>query len=54
MIGLGIGVDASVLMVNRFREELVVNIVDIAGKAVFYPGLTTCIDLLSWLSLLTE
>nr|WP_228035733.1 MMPL family transporter [Oculatella sp. LEGE 06141] len=57
MLGLGIGIDFSLLMVNRFREELrsgsvedaVVRTADTAGRAVFFSGLTTCIGLVSLL-----
>lgn len=57
MLGLGIGIDSSLLMVNRFREELrngsveaaVVRTMDTAGRAVFFSGLTTCIGLVSLL-----
>ena len=53
-IGLGLGIDYSLLMVNRFREELhhgkevaeaVVNTVKTAGKTVFYSGLTVAVTL---------
>jgi RND superfamily putative drug exporter len=57
MLGLGIGIDFTLVMVSRFREELphhdveasVVRTVETAGEAVFYSGLTTCIGLLSLL-----
>ena len=53
MLGLGLGIDYSLLIVNRFREELathsieqaVVQTVDAAGRAVFFSGLTVCIGL---------
>ena len=53
-IGLGLGIDYSLLMVNRFREELhhgkevaeaVVTTVKTAGKTVFYSGLTVAVTL---------
>ncbi|HEY9602798.1 MAG TPA: MMPL family transporter [Allocoleopsis sp.] len=57
MLGLGIGIDFSLLIVNRFREELrlgsveqaVVRTVDTAGRTVFFSGLTTGIGLVSLL-----
>ncbi|MGF1536275.1 MAG: MMPL family transporter [Elainellaceae cyanobacterium] len=57
MLGLGIGIDFTLVMVSRFREELphhdvaaaVVRTVETAGEAVFYSGLTTCIGLFSLL-----
>jgi RND superfamily putative drug exporter len=57
MLGLGIGIDSSLLIVNRFREELqtgsveaaVVRTMDTAGRAVFFSGVTTCIGLVSLL-----
>jgi putative drug exporter of the RND superfamily len=53
MLGLGLGIDYSLLMVNRFREELqngsvsqsVIRTVDTAGRAVFVSGITVCISL---------
>ena len=48
-LGLGLGIDYALLMVNRFREELhhgksvdesVIKTVATAGKTVFYSGLT--------------
>jgi RND superfamily putative drug exporter len=53
-LGLGLGIDYSLLMVNRFREELhngkeideaVVSTVKTAGKTVFYSGLTVAVTL---------
>lgn len=53
-MGLGLGIDYSLLMVNRFREELhngksveeaVVTTVKTAGKTVFYSGLTVAVTL---------
>jgi RND superfamily putative drug exporter len=53
-LGLGLGIDYSLLMVNRFREELhagksideaVKRTVATAGKTVFYSGLTIVITL---------
>lgn len=57
MLGLGLGIDYSLLMVSRFREELLsgsieqalVRTVDRAGRAVFFSGLTVCIGLVSLL-----
>ncbi len=57
MLGLGLGIDYSLLIVSRFREELqpdsleqtVVSTVDTAGRAVFFSGLTVGIGLLSLL-----
>jgi putative drug exporter of the RND superfamily len=55
-MGLGLGIDYALLMVNRFREELhhgksvedsIVNTMASAGKTVFYSGLTVLITLLS-------
>jgi putative drug exporter of the RND superfamily len=53
MLGLGLGIDYSLLMVNRFREELhngsvsqaIIRTVETAGHAVFVSGLTVCISL---------
>jgi putative drug exporter of the RND superfamily len=53
MLGLGLGVDYSLLIVNRFREELhngsvsqaVTRTVETAGQAVFVSGITVCISL---------
>jgi RND superfamily putative drug exporter len=51
-MGLGLGIDYALLIVNRFREELhhgknveeaIVNTVKTAGKTVFYSGLTVFI-----------
>jgi RND superfamily putative drug exporter len=53
-MGLGLGIDYALLMVNRFREELhhgqdiesaIVNTVKTAGKTVFYSGVTVFITL---------
>ena len=53
-MGLGLGIDCSLLMVNRFREELhngksiedaVITTVKTAGKTVFYSGLTVAVTL---------
>ena len=55
-MGLGLGIDYALLMVNRFREELhhgknveesIVNTMASAGKTVFYSGLTVLITLVS-------
>jgi len=57
LIGLGLAVDYSLLMVNRFREELVAQKGDVAealrmtmqsaGRTIFFSGLTVIISLLS-------
>ena len=53
-MGLGLGIDYSLLMVNRFREEIhhgksvdeaVITTVKTAGKTVFYSGLTVAVTL---------
>ena len=55
-MGLGLGIDYALLMVNRFREELhhgkdveeaIINTLKTAGKTVFYSGLTVFVTLLS-------
>ena len=55
-LGLGLGIDYSLLIVNRFREELhagksvedsIVNTVSTAGKTVFYSGLTVVLTLVA-------
>ncbi|MFM6941395.1 MAG: MMPL family transporter, partial [Candidatus Planktophila sp.] len=55
-MGLGLGIDYALLMVNRFREELhhgksvedsIIIILKTAGKTVFYSGLTVFVTLLS-------
>jgi len=55
-MGLGLGIDYALLMVNRFREEIhhgqdietaIVNTVRTAGKTVFYSGLTVIVTLAS-------
>lgn len=55
-LGLGLGIDYSLLMVNRFREELqkgrsvadaVVTMMSTAGKTVFFSGLTVLVTLMS-------
>ena len=55
-MGLGLGIDYALLIVNRFREELhrgrsveesVITTVATAGKTVFYSGLTVLVTLLS-------
>lgn len=55
-MGLGLGIDYALLMVNRFREELhhgksveesVVTMMTTAGKTVFYSGLTVLVTLMS-------
>ena len=57
-LGLGLGIDYALLIVNRFREELhagksvedsVVNTVATAGKTVFYSGLTVLVTMASLL-----
>ena len=53
-LGLGLGIDYALLMVNRFREELhagksvdeaVITTVSTAGKTVFYSGLTVFVTM---------
>ncbi len=55
-LGLGLGIDYALLIVNRFREELakglskesaIVNTMKTAGKTVFYSGLTVVVTLIS-------
>ena len=55
-MGLGLGIDYALLIVNRFREELhrgksvedsIVTTLATAGKTVFYSGLTVFVTLLS-------
>jgi len=55
-LGLGLGIDYALLMVNRFREELargltkeeaIVNTLNSAGKTVFYSGFTVVVTLVS-------
>ncbi len=55
-MGLGLGIDYALLMVNRFREELhhgknvedsIITTLKTAGKTVFYSGLTVLVTLLS-------
>ncbi len=55
-MGLGLGIDYALLMVNRFREELhhgnsvedsLITTLKTAGKTVFYSGLTVFVTLLS-------
>ena len=55
-MGLGLGIDYALLMVNRFREELhhgkgvedsIIATLNTAGKTVFYSGLTVLVTLLS-------
>jgi RND superfamily putative drug exporter len=55
-LGLGLGIDYALLMVNRFREELrsgisredaIVNTMRSAGKTVFYSGLTVVLTLIA-------
>ena len=55
-LGLGLGIDYALLMVNRFREELhhgksvdesVIKTVATAGKTVFYSGLTVFVTMAS-------
>jgi len=57
-LGLGLGIDYALLMVNRFREELhhgksveesVITTVATAGKTVFYSGLTVFVTMASLL-----
>ncbi len=57
MLGLGLGIDYSLLIVTRFREELtsrsikeaIIKTVDTAGHSVFFSGLTVCIGLVALL-----
>ena len=53
-LGMGLGIDYSLLIVNRFREELhkgnsvndsVITTVKTAGRTVFFSGLTVMITL---------
>jgi RND superfamily putative drug exporter len=55
-MGLGLGIDYALLMVNRFREELhhgkdveesIITTLKTAGKTVFYSGLTVFVTLLA-------
>ena len=55
-LGLGLGIDYALLVVNRFREELrkgksvdesVITTIATAGKTVFYSGLTVLVTLAS-------
>ncbi len=54
MLGLGLGIDYALLIVSRFREELVLQSVEqaiaqtlnTAGRAIFFSGLTVCIGLI--------
>ena len=55
-LGMGLGIDYSLLIVNRFREELhsgksveesVVHTVKTAGRTVFFSGITVMISLAS-------
>jgi RND superfamily putative drug exporter len=55
-LGLGLGIDYALLIVNRFREELtkgfdnesaIVNTLKTAGKTVFYSGLTVVLNLIA-------
>ncbi len=55
-MGLGLGIDYALLIVNRFREELhrgkgveesIIPTLKTAGKTVFYSGLTVFVTLLS-------
>lgn len=55
-LGLGLGIDYALLMVNRFREELargltkeeaIVDTLKSAGKTVFYSGFTVVVTLVS-------
>ena len=55
-LGLGLGIDYALLIVNRFREELhhgknvedsIVTTLATAGKTVFYSGLTVFLTLIS-------
>ena len=53
-LGLGLGIDFSLFMVSRFREELgnglaaddaVIRTVETAGRAIFFSGATTMLSL---------
>jgi RND superfamily putative drug exporter len=53
-LGLGLGIDYALLIVNRFREELhagrtveesVIRTMDTAGRTVFFSGLTVAVTL---------
>lgn len=55
-MGLGLGIDYALLMVNRFREEIhhgksvedaVVKTMGTAGRTVFYSGLTVLVTMVS-------
>lgn len=55
-MGLGLGIDYALLMVNRFREEIhhgksvedsIVTTMATAGKTVFYSGLTVLVTMIS-------
>jgi RND superfamily putative drug exporter len=57
-LGLGLGIDYALLIVNRFREELhagksvndsIITTVATAGKTVFYSGLTVLVTMASLL-----
>ncbi len=53
MLGLGLGIDYALLIVNRFQKELAAHSVeqaisitsDTAGRAIFFSGITVCISL---------
>ncbi len=53
MLGLGLGIDYALLIVNRFQKELAAHPVeqairitsDTAGRAIFFSGITVCISL---------
>lgn len=53
MLGLGLGIDYALLIVNRFQKELSTHSVeqaisitsDTAGRAIFFSGITVCISL---------
>jgi len=53
MLGLGLGIDYALLIVNRFQKELTTHSVeqairitsDTAGRAIFFSGITVCISL---------
>lgn len=55
-LGLGLGIDYALLMVNRFREELqrgadrdtaIINTMKTAGRTVFFSGLVVMLTLIS-------
>jgi RND superfamily putative drug exporter len=60
LLGLAVGIDYSLFMVGRFREELraghgveeaVVTTVEFAGRSIFFSGLTVVVGLLGLVSI---